>query len=166
MFRSPADKSFLKRLAAIILIAEVLVVAGCYLIFGAPYWPVMAIWGGAAVFAAIVGCSALFSPDYNRFNPIPELLKGKSPRRAGGTYPGFGLHEDPAVRVHREQEFSERRERDEVAAAWLKFGTGEDRGGRKPKSKQTAPYVWIFGPLIAIVLIFAFLVWGGIDPAP
>ena len=166
MFRSPADKSFLKHMAAIILVAEMLVVSACYLIFGAPYWPVMAIWAGAAVFAAIIGFSALFSPDYNLFKPIPEFLKGKSLRRAGGAYPGFGPHEDPALRAVREQEFKRRRERDAAAAAWLKHGVGEHRDERKPKPIAVALYLWTFGPLVAVILVFAFLVWGGIDTAP
>lgn len=162
MFRSPADKSFLRRMAVVIMLAECAVVAACYLIFGAPYWPMMAIWSGAAVFAAIVGFSALFSPDYNIFSPWPSWLPRPLPPR-GAEYPGYGPHEDPKVRLVRRREAVERMARDQDAAEQLGLADTRKNGHTAGHPVKSATLIWVFGPLLAVVLIFALLLWGGIE---
>lgn len=149
-------------MAAVILFAECLVVGASYLIFGAPYWPVMAIWGGAAVFAAIVGFSALFSPDYNIFSPWPSWLPRPLPPR-GAEYPGYGPHEDPQLKLRRQREADERLALDQDAAEKLGIAEAHHDEAARPKHATSGTLIWVFGPLIAVVLIFALLLWGGIE---
>jgi len=166
MFRSPADKIFLKKMATVILVAECVIIGASYILFGPPYWPIMAILAGAAMFAAVVGFSVLFSPDYNVFSPWPSSIRRPLPRRGDTNYPGYGPHEDPNEPVTRRREAAERMARDKKVALWL----GLTKQGRvkepTPDSGGSAHLMWVLGPLLAVVLVVALLVWGGIESTP
>lgn len=147
MFRSPADKMFLKRLGLVILAAEIVVVYGSYVIIGKPYWAVMAIMAGSAMFAAIIGFSTLFSEKET------TILSGALP------------NEDPRERMARKREAAERMAQDEKAAVWFSTIRRHGRDIARSRSGGSKYLVWTFGPLIAVILVFAFLIWGGVDPA-
>ena len=166
MSRSPADKTFLKGMALVILVAEIIVIGVCYLVFGEPYWLVMAILAGAAMFAAVIGFSALFSPDYNTFSPRPTSLPRPLPPRRGSDYPGYGPHEDPRERLARQGEADERMARDATAGNWLGLIKQSRTSKPKPASGGAAYLTWAFGPLLAVVLVIALLIWGGLGSTP
>ncbi len=166
MFRSPADKTFFKRMTMVILIAEIVVVGVCYAVFGEPYWLVMAIMSGAAVFAAVIGFSVLFGPDYNVFSPWPSSLPRPLPTRRGSEYPGYGPHEDPHERFIRQREADQRMARDEIAGKWLGLAEQGKPDKIAPGSGRSAYLMWTFGPLVAVILVIALLIGGGIDVAP
>jgi len=148
-------------MALVILVVEIVVIGASYVIFGEPYWLVMAITGGAAVFAAIIGFSALFGPDYNTFSPWPSSLPRPLPPRRGPDYPGYGLHGDPRERLVRQREAAERMARDESVAMWLGLARRDrpDKSASAPRSQ--AHLIWSLGPLVAVILVVALLIWGG-----
>lgn len=165
MFRSRADKTFLKGLAMTIVGAEILVVGVCYAIFGEPYWSVMAIIAGAAVFGALIGFSVLFSPDFNAFDPKPAYVRRLLSASPGPGYPGYGPHEDPRARAARESEAAERMKRDERAAEFFASVFGKNRRESRT-SARVAPHLrWVFGPLAIVSLVIAALLWGGASVA-
>ena len=147
MFRSPADKTFLARMALVIPLAEVAVVSFSFVVIGEPYWLVMAITAGAATFAAIIGFSALFGPDSANF------MSGGPP------------DEDPRERMARKREAADRMARDEKVAIW--FGAIKRYWSNPPKrdADGSGHLAWTFGPLITVVLVIALLLWGGVEPA-
>lgn len=166
MFRSPADKAFLKTMGLVILIAEIVVIGVSYAIFGAPYWPILAILGGAAVFAAVIGFSVLFGPDYNTFSPWPRSLPRPLRPRGVSRYPGYGPRIDPRERIVRQREADERMARDETAAVWLGLNKRDRANHGKPSPEGRTYLIWTFGPLVAVILVVALLIWGGLEATP